>query len=747
MLAPLMGRWLATGTLAAVTCLAEAASGATIEVAAVDAAGHPWGAPLTLEATETSTGVVRALGRVQGRATLELPAGRWTLEARGERAWGIAGDIPVEAADGVLPCRILIHRTAVVAGPLEATPFPSAIVARIRTPPDREACGQSVPVSLAGMERRCTVAESRWRCELPVGRWDVRLYSEDHAPVYLWSLGVGVEGREDLRLALKAGPSLAGFVDPVLPSNPSAVVQLALTDGRAVVGADRQPAFVASPNSRGFFQLAGLAPGRFLAQLVAGDSVIAQSEELEVRAKGETLLGAPLSPRQGTGWVRISPPEDAQDRPWTVRLEGPSANLGFATDATGRVLLPYLPRGEYRLYVLDSKPSQWHLSSFSVDDVQPTVLVELEAVRVRGEVRLAGKPLPCRVLLLARGAHVPFVTDDQGRFEGLLPLRGESGQEIRARVHALSPVVERVVNEIRLDFGENRVAELVIDLPNGQLEGTVVDPQGRLMRESVRVTLDRSDGKGVADGTSLLTDSGTFTVTGLEAGRYAVSAASRESETVAPEEVEISSEKVSSVRLVLPPSQAVEVRVVDESGGMAIAGAHVLVLPADGLEVGSATEVSDAEGRVRVLLPRDTRAADVVVAAPGFGTHFRRYALEAGGEVLAPLTRARGVLSVAKPPAVPGLAESWQAGPFIVHRGATLHAGLLASFSPETPPGEAPGVLSVPNLEPGTYSACVASDSAGALSVARTGRTQGLRCAGGDLVDGATLDVDPLAAP
>ncbi len=140
---------------------------------------------------------------------------------------------------------------------------PESLSVRFEAAPES---GFELPQSV----ERCHVVDGRFKCKVPAGRLDLKLHSGGFIPHYLWATSVPREEGHPLgRLDLLPGSSVVGWIE--LPDKAfdfaDCSVEMAPAIAPFMEPEDRRRhASVtarAKVSSRGFFQLAGVSPGRY----------------------------------------------------------------------------------------------------------------------------------------------------------------------------------------------------------------------------------------------------------------------------------------------------------------------------------------------------------------------------------------------------------------------------------------------------------------------------------------------------
>ncbi|MFL6194327.1 MAG: carboxypeptidase-like regulatory domain-containing protein, partial [Thermoanaerobaculia bacterium] len=476
--------------------------------------------------------------QVPGRKSVELAAGTlWQARIEAGGYWGEAKLIlPEKSADGatlrVFPAGSLQGR---VVAP-EAQKPPASLSVRVRftpAPGRKEALDETV---------ECPVRDGMLDCKAPAGVLDLRLRTaEGFVPIYLW--GQRVEPGKTAKvgdLRLLRGASVSGWVETAegkpLPEGckvtlaPQTASDLNLSVNERLQGS----AFEARANERGFFQLSGIPPGRYVLtaqQSGFSPAVLAPVEvrtDLESQIIERLVLTRPVSLE-----IAVHPPLEPYGMPWRITLarkdapsERPREVFKGAASEEGLWKSPPIPQGMYELSVAGDLDTVWHSEFLEVGEGEPPVSVEVPVLEVRGTIRLGKKPLATSFWLgREKGQRVRFDADEDGRFEGVLP---GPGKWIPALASGSRPAVAFDPIEVRKPQGK-RYAEIEIAVPDTRLKGEVVDESGRPVPGSrITVMLLEKDRKMIQLQSD---DKGAFSLEGSPPGEVELQAEHEEAES------------------------------------------------------------------------------------------------------------------------------------------------------------------------------------------------------------------------
>lgn len=278
-----------------------------------------------------------------------------------------------------------------------------------------------------------------------------------------------------------------------------------------------------------------------------------------------------------------------------------------------------------------------------------------------------------------------FRSTDDGVFEGWLPAEGSWNVQITPK-DALQRARTRVHVRVPPDDAE---ATVEIDLPGGQIDGIVLDEDGKPVPEVEILVLRGNDVPANAGSDQ----DGRFTVMGLEPGRFVLYAKTRELFSDY-QSCTVSATSATRQTLVLRAPAALEGRLVRTSGAPLV-GALIRYFRGDEM----LTTVSGPTGRFTLDLAPGTRHADIVVVAPQQPVLFERIAFT-GRETIVNLPDAAAVLRI-----VP----RYGAGLPTIARQGTRRLSVSTLFAPRTdfgPPREIADRAIELHVAPGAYSIC-----------------------------------------
>jgi hypothetical protein len=666
---------------------------------------------------------------------IELPAGGWELQSSAADYWSLplavdtTGDKPAKLA-------MQLWRTATLHGEVTGAQKLGELRLYVQSSPD--ASGPAVPATSI----TCPVDGRKWSCRVPGGTLDVAVRAQGYVTVYRWAVGAMPGQSVDAgTIELRRGASLTGYVlrPKRQPDAKLDQIKITLEELRASTDPDVSRAtlrhLTTEANARGFFHFIA-APGSYQIQARAGslisDSVdvrVIDGREAELR---EPLLLAPM--RKLT--VNITPPVDPFGKPWTAELQKVDRNgvVVFSSKnaiaETGLWNKEGLTPGHYRMLIRRTPVDAWYAADVDIAS-DTTLSVDIPLTRVTGTATLAGKPL---VALLWFGGkqgepRVGVRTRPDGTFRAILPEK--AGDSWTVDVVSQQPYIDRTLDDVKLRHHDDGTSSADIELPGNTIAGEVVDTDGRIQDHAI---INVTAAGGVQQ--QILSDSGTFSVTGLAPGRVALRAETQHGETESPVEVDVSdSNELTLVRLTIKHSQALA-GIVRSSFGP-LAGATVTALPINFQYRLFSQYPVDEEGKFRIVLPPRTSEVFFAAAAPGYACRIARVAVQEEPPMPVFLDGNGGRLAFT----IPEGTEELKA--YLIHDGAVFPAFAAAALADGAISRQDGGRRAViPLITPGPYSVCWLTWSE--IAPASNGYRPDQRCASGLLATGGSLD---LTAP
>jgi carboxypeptidase family protein len=643
---------------------------------------------------------VTAVVRLPGETVLDLPTGVvWRIEGEAEGLWSEPRWLAPGPGNPSPSIQMRFFRSGMLQGFLDSAREASAVEVRFSSAP-----GASPHLARTVVD--CLVAERRFRCNLPAGRFDLRLRAQDAIPVYRWGMDVQPGEVNDLgTLRLRRGASVVGWVQTEAAKAPDGTCRIRLAPRSYGPGND--PALQALSretvaNERGFFQLEDIPPGVYEVSAEQAGFAPARLQPVEVLADLETEIRVPLvlAPPIVVR-LELDPPRDPSGSAWTVRLqklegsaELPGELYQGPVSAEGTWERKGVAPGRYRLLVVGPMDARWANEILEIGPGQSPIPISIPVLRVRGRVFLGDEPLAGATLWFGGRfgqRNVRFESDDHGEFEGALPEEGTWKVDLVSERESLRLPLPPV--EVRKLPGA-AFARVEIVLPDTRLHGEVVDEEGRPVPEAaVEVMVPMKTSRTRAD------KDGKFELRGLSTGPVAVEAESGK-RTSGWIEAQVEEGKDSTpLRLVVREMMVVQGQVVSTRGP--VPGARIQAWPSLD-QTGNATiqqAVSGPHGELSLTLPTGTRSLEVFVAAPGHALRMFRAPCDPQRPFDITLEPIGGtlVLELGEPPAPEGI---------LVHGGTfamTPHLEFWAGVQGGKREGSR---LVLPGMEVGDYWYC-----------------------------------------
>lgn len=699
------------------------------------------GSPVTVSAVCHAPGAEAALAidavtsTAPGTATFAVPAGstcRVTCSAAG--FWCEQRTTAMTGPESQVQVRL--WPTGRVAGRIQMParePLPAATLVSFMLLP-----GEQGPEG----DVRCPVVEdARWTCEVPSGTRNLRVRSEGFVSHFFWARQVSRTAVLDLgTMQLERGASLVGWVerDDGKAIAPGTRVEIEPAASQAPLGPQdksRAGAMVAPVpvDQKGFFHVTGVRPGTVRVAAKAGGGASSRPvavtliDNQEVRLRDSLVLSLPVSID-----LVVDPPVGPTEEAWRVELI--DADVGRSISALvaakpcatdGSVSIAGLRPGTYWLRVLDARRQKWWAGEVEAVRDGPPVYVQVELVRVRGLVTLGDDGIAASIWF--GGQHgakqVQLASDEDGRFEGILPSSGAWEVDVVAEAAGVRRTFDAV--DVR-PAGKDRVAEVKLVVPDTRLEGLAVDADGRGTK--ALITCKGLTGQG---GNAYLRSEadGTFVLRGLDAGTVMLNAATAAGES---DWAVIAIEEGSTpprVVLRLQPRRELRGRVVSGSSGVAAAKVHAYAAQG-GVAYPTWSAQTDVDGRF-ALKVRPGHLVPVVIEAPGFARRTLLLTADSEKELAIPVEQSSGTLVVQAAEPLDELV--------VVHNGFFEAFLMFAAWGERNGgSGPRPGGTEMPGLEAGDYKVCRLTSVAQAAGSAPIPEAA---CAGGFLAVGGRLQL------
>jgi hypothetical protein len=290
---------------------------------------------------------------------------------------------------------------------------------------------------------------------------------------------------------------------------------------------------------------------------------------------------------------------------------------------------------------------------------------------------------------------IDCTTDSSGVFQTFLPRPGEWD----VGVACSAPRIERKVRGIDVKRRPRRdYAEVLIDLPDTNLTGSVVDEAGK----PAPTAYVRCRPISTADDAVLVRcdDEGRFELCGFAPGTVELRAETREAKSDALV-IGVNADTDSQpVRLILRSLREVIGRVVGPNGP--VPGASVYMQPVGSVIGGGAQANTDAIGSYSLKLPRQSSEVFAWVMASSYAMTLARLPIPQDNDLLLTVDRVFSGAAVSYPP------DQW---PFVylIHRGASeWFSPFLGWARRHGAEGRLdPGTAVIPRLEPGLWQFCL----------------------------------------
>lgn len=676
-----------------------------------------------------------------GPRELRVPSDTaWQVELHSEGYWSEPQALP--SGNRPEEVRLRLFPLGRMRGKLvrpDAGALPALVTVGVQSTANQPGKGDALDATID-----CPVREERLDCAIPAGRVDLRLRAEGFTPIYLWDLTLPARESKDLgTLRLQKGASVVGWVQDE-DGKPASGVRIELAPAQVgnslsiVVSRElERMQLEAKSNEKGFFQLTGVSPGRYVLTASKEGFAPVRVQPVDVRPDLEAEVIEKLRlARPVVLEVTVDPPFEPYGKPWEIELlrrsspsERPADRIAGKISREGTWKSPGIPPGTYELGILGDLGARWHSESLEIEPGEPPLHVEIPVLRIEGTVSLGDEPFPATVWLFREGRSLRFDTDMDGSFEGLLPEEGTWGVELKSAEEGWRISLDPV--EIKVPPGK-KLAEVNLEVPDTLLAGEVVDASGRPV-PGASVRFFSGPRKSSDDRTN---ENGEFETLGLPPGPLVVSATADflESDDVLVQLAE--GQENPRLRLVLRGSRVVEGRVVSRTG--AVPGARVMVWPALGNSRIS-EHVTGPDGSFSLEVWGESALLNVLVLAPGHALRMATMLAEPGHKPEIVVDSQGGTL-------VFELSEGGPA-PLLVRNGVFIPLQLLDSWvraQGERP--RDPRRIVVPQMEAGPYSLCAGAGVVSSLQ--QGGEPPAARCVSGVLSPYGELVLrSPAAAP
>jgi hypothetical protein len=370
-----------------------------------------------------------------------------------------------------------------------------------------------------------------------------------------------------------------------------------------------------------------------------------------------------------------------------------------------------LPAGEYHILIVRADESVWFSETLELEPGAEEQQLAIHITRVSGRVAIGDSPLVSGKVMLAeevRNVQAPFWIDDQGRFSGFFPSVDIGAARWHVTITTMDPPTHRILGRVQPDFASESLLRFSLALPASSIEGRVTDSSG--IPRSAMVTAIPSKGPASEAGNLLQVrahgSTGEFRIAGVQAGEYYVSARARgpgdPPRTLSSPTATVRvrrSRSPSPLELVLSDEPSL-VGIVTTSTGAPVAGARVVVVPANTPLMMTTMQRTDAEGRFSASLPPGTRNVLVDISVPRVGRRILGRPVPEDAALTVELDpTGHLVLALGDPEADPPSAA-------LYHDGGWLTFGDLMVWSQQNGEPTEAGVLRVPFMHAGPYRVC-----------------------------------------
>jgi|CXWL01.1.fsa_nt_gi hypothetical protein len=649
--------------------------------------------------------------RLQQTVPVPLPS-RWMIRFEVPGLWGQRRAL---VADGSAPPAWIFNLRPAgrVSGQLtsRALPLPKEI-----------GLFSELPSGARGETPCPLAAEGKFDCLVPAGPQDLVLTAGAFSPVRFRSRQL-VAGKVTVlpRTELQPGASLAGRVltrdGTAIEAPPAAVVKVFRFVATSKPWVEPpQPLAIGAIDAGGGFAFLGLEPGPVILEVSKAGFSPARVFPLELSPGAEVSLPNPLELVRPIEQVvvEVTPATDVFGLPWRVNLQRISASAGASeweptveakTDDVGRCSFAGQSPGRAILRVQDSAGNTFYKDAdlWLAEGSEAWVPIALPLVEIRGEVSYGGNPLAGTLYFGGRTGErrIELASDDEGRFEGVLPDSGTWPVEV---------IAEGISTRLRVPVTpglSKRRAELNIRLPDTLLFGRVVDSSGQpVANATVLVDSDgwshsfRSEGDGSFEAKALPTGRLELVAEQRLAGKPVLT-----SDTIPAELLE--EQPVGPFELRLRSLDTVSGRLY-RSGHRPVAGA-VIGLHSRGGSFYADRAATDAEGAFTLKSDPSASEWTVTVMAPGATLMVFRHAND-GSPLEIHVEEQGGDLEIELPLSSEEMfAQNLELS--LARNGVELGLPWLFDWlrALGTPIARGPEVktIAAPRLAPGLYTACL----------------------------------------
>jgi len=395
--------------------------------------------------------------------------------------------------------------------------------------------------------------------------------------------------------------------------------------------------------------------------------------------------------------------------------------------------------GNYHIVVSGSDGTAWLQRNFNLGADSRRIALRIGSVPVAGRALLSSQPIRARLVFSnnASGESATLNSDENGHFQGLLPVAPNRETTWTIEAHVLQPPVTQRLLDVKVQPASGQGNTwLDLDFPGIPVHGNVVSPDGK-PQPNVQVTFEDTSGLRTTTGTD---DAGHFEMSDLPAGKYTAMA---DSPAGASDRTpfEVADGRGSELRLVLNPFKRTSFYVVSSDGPVEDAAVQVWIAPG----VPRALARTDGDGRFEVKLPPGTTEVGLTVRAPGYALKLIRVPVptndtDSRDARTVTLDNSAGTLVLNLQP--PGRTREDSASLYLVHNRAIQDALAIVGWGTNQAGVGSNAPATVDLIEPGNYALCRVDPNN--VTVLWSGPVPSTRCSKGSLDEGGTLT---LSAP
>jgi hypothetical protein len=431
--------------------------------------------------------------------------------------------------------------------------------------------------------------------------------------------------------------------------------------------------------------------------------------------------------------VSVKPTADARGMPWRLQvLEAREAGdfLVFEEPVPARGPTRFeqaKPGTSYKLRLKASTDDFW------LTDEKPFVATEETHRRklevgiepFKGWVAVGRRRVPARVVFVDAklGARISVMANAKGDLAGALPRLGTWQIEVSNEAPHLVRTVEETLSRSRRE--EAGILEIVLE--DRTVGGRFVDEDGALVKKRVFLYIRRVGGRSPE---YREIEDGVFTLSDLEPGQYVLTASGPHLRAD-PVEVEVPEEgSPDPLDIVLKHTARIHGIVLSDSGKGVQDAQVVSLAPVPTLSGPEGAELSDFEGRFEMEVRSTLKQVCVAVFAPMMEKRMLVLRV-APDEQEVPVARIGGTLTLRYEPPEDGRI------PMIFHGDCVAYPTDMRGRRRKTAEGAT--AVTLPLMEPGTYTFCVAPHGALATYAGGVPRIKG--CVTGELPQNGALDL------